>query len=178
MCNPTTSRGVERDLMRFLKVYQVCVEGDEEGLLTRDKHFQPLGTDYAAEITGRSKKYIQNTVSVFSEQHPPGLKEFYRLLRSGMDTMVIDELLRPLGMAAYKLPQHVEVGDGGLAARVLELSKEVGDVFAEIQNACLIDSELSTKISAKEAARIEREALEVLPAVLQLIALMKQGGKA
>lgn len=173
---PQTSKSAERDLMRFLMVYQAAVEEDEHSnrFATRDHAIIPIGTDIAAEKTGRTMKYIQNTLNPFNETNPPGLREFYRLWRSAdLDVSVIAELLRPRRMVAFQLPVIDDKDDAAMAIHAVELAKEVGDVFCYMEEVFRVSSELGKDVSRNELDRFSRECYEVMPKLLVLIEDMK-----
>jgi len=162
--------------MRFLMVYQAAVEDDQNRFATREHAIQPFGTAYAAEICGRSPQYMRNTLNPFNELNPPGLREFYRLLHNGLDRSVLNELLRPLRVAAIDLPTNPdEQGDiADMAAHGVKLAKEVGDVFIEMEAVFQENSDGGHKVTANECDQFERECLEVIPRLMVLIDDMKR----
>jgi len=169
---PKTTKGCERDLMRFLLIYQAAVEDDAEDnrYATRDHAIQPFGTDFAAEICGRSSNYMRNTLNPFNETNPAGLKEFFRLVWNGLDESVLQALLNPRRMAAIAMPE----GDAaGMASKIsdhmLSVTKEVGDVAAEFQAAMQPDSPRGSKISPREKARIKAEIMEAGAALIVVL---------
>lgn len=172
---PQTSKGNERDLMRFLMALQAAVEDDAEDnrFATRDRSIQPLGTSHAAEITGRSRRYVQNTLNPNNETNPLGIKEFYRLWVRGLDISVIEELVRPRGVVVFELGE-AEAQDGHhLSMHAIQLGKEVGDLFAELERGIDPMGEDGADISLHELDRFTREAMEIFPKVLLLIEDMK-----
>lgn len=172
---PKTSKGCERDLMRFLLVYQAAVEDDQNRFATRDQEIQPFGTEYAAEICGRTVNYMRNTLNPFNDLNPPGLREFYRLLCNGLDRSVLNELVRPLRVAVVDLPDPDEQsGSAEMAAHGVKLAKEVGDVFAKMESVFRANSEGGSRVTANECDQFERECLEVIPKLMVLIDDMRR----
>jgi len=172
---PKTSKGCERDLTRFLLVYQAAVEDDQNRFATRDHEIQPFGTEYAAEICGRTTNYMRNTLNPFNELNPAGLKEFYRLLHNGIDRSVLNELVRPLPAVVLYLPDSDEQSSPvEMAAHGVKLAKEVGDVFACMEKVFRDDSEGGRAVTANECDQFERECMEVIPKLMVLIDDMRR----
>jgi len=159
--------------MRFLMAYQAAVEDDAEDnrFATRDHLIQPFGTEYAAEICGRTGNYMRNTLNPFNETNPAGLKEFFRLVANGLDKSVIDALLKPRRLVAIRLadPSDDPRDDSQIAQHLVFVSKEIGDIAAIYQQAISPDSPKGQRISRKEREALATEILEAAAALMVVL---------
>jgi len=159
--------------MRFLMAYQAAVEDDAEDnrFATRDHLIQPFGTEYAAEICGRTGNYMRNTLNPFNETNPAGLKEFFRLVANGLDKSVIDALLKPRRMVAIHManPCADARDDSQIAEHLVSVAKEIGDIAALYQQSISPDSPKGKRISRKEREAIAAEIMEAAAALMILM---------
>ncbi len=134
---------------------------------TKGQEIQPMGIEYAAEVTGRTRTYMDTAINPEDDGHRLQLEDFLLLLQSGqLDLSVLDEMERLVNRVAFPLPDSHTHQD--LAAELMGLGKEFGDVFNSLSEAMKRDSDRGEEISMREFTTFSREVDELIAKACEL----------
>jgi len=89
---------------------------------------QPLGVEYAAEVTGRQRSYMDSAINPNDDAHQLTLADFLLLLQAGLDQSVMDEIERMLGRLSVIMPSEHHSHDDDLMQMVLRCGDSFGHV--------------------------------------------------
>ena len=133
---------------------------------TLGKTVQPLDTGYAAEICGRSERYMSPALNPNDDSHSLQLKDFLLLLQADLDTSVISEVC-DLAKGVF-VPVQPNPEDADLPQLAIQLGKEFGDIFTCLAEAQDERSSEGCHISLGEADAFSREIRELVAKALAL----------
>ena len=136
------------------------------------RNIKPMGSKMAGEVIGHSHGYVRKLLSLECPKHDVTLKHLVMWLLAGMDTAPLDELESAVGRVAFAVPECD--GHDDLHMEAVRVGKEVGDVFAKLQQITDEDSAGGSRITRREAESLAREAREACAAVMALVQAVEE----
>lgn len=117
-----------------------------------------------AEINGFNPLTFSKAVDVNNDQYHLKVEHIEAIVSYTKDIRILQSLAASHGNAVvYRLPEDVDIHDSSFMANISQVSNRVGELFKSIS-----DSLLDGKIVEVEMSSIEKHAMDLIVAVVEL----------